>query len=161
MKRVCRGPKEPETYQTEEVLSSAHVTPKILDALLKLDEYELGTLLFRGFEELRWYEEWSMEPYTLNEATGRLGDSLQGYQIFLDDTGRLGIAPEGARKGDSVCVFDNSVEEAACLLRPRSKSGWTLVSGDCYLQGIGMWNDIDHSTLPLRKGNSKVEFDIW
>lgn len=158
--RVLKGSKEPKAYQNEELLSCSHVPPEIFEALLRLNENQLFRLLFRHYTVAISDEEWKNMPFTRTEASEILEESLHGCQISLDDTGSLGIVPEGAREGDTICVFEGSTPYAACLLRQRRERGWILVSGDCYL--LGLMDEFSDDDWPLLfMGNDKAEFEIW
>jgi hypothetical protein len=58
--------------------------------------------------------------------------SLYRCRLFLDDIGNVGIAPDAACEGDVICFIRGT--RSPCLLRPRDRDGWTLVSGDCFIQ---------------------------
>lgn len=153
-----------EIYQNSELPRNDHIPLNICEALL---EYESDQDLFLqlcrnmgpvptnlGNEELNLWSQGSFR----NETTQYLEESLDGCRICLDNTGRLGIVPAAAQKGDVFCMFEG-LGSYPCLLRQRDKNGWNLISGDCYFFEADKSEKMLLSELKGKK--EKEQFDIW
>jgi hypothetical protein len=62
---------------------------------------------------------------------GWLYECLQECKLVLMDNDELAIAPEAARAGDVICIFQGG--QSPCILRSHQERYWKLISGDCYI----------------------------
>lgn len=92
-------------------------------------------------------------------------ETLQNSRIFITESGRIGIAPKETQIGDLIRVVGGTF--APLLLRKRLESGWSLVSGDCFLpEELDYDDNGDGDGDSLTKyveahKESKEVFDIW
>ncbi|KAF2801424.1 uncharacterized protein BDZ99DRAFT_553219 [Mytilinidion resinicola] len=81
-----------------------------------------------------YYAEDDLSQGVFNRDTlSGIRERLQSSRIFVDVKGNLGIGSNASQQGDVVCVLRGAT--APCILRPRHGDGWTLISGDCYMDG--------------------------
>ncbi|KJA17678.1 hypothetical protein HYPSUDRAFT_79586 [Hypholoma sublateritium FD-334 SS-4] len=64
---------------------------------------------------------------------GTIGETLNKRAFIITERGFLGLAPEMARKGDAVCIFQGG--EVPFVVRPKGDGNWEFV-GECYVHGI-------------------------
>jgi hypothetical protein len=65
------------------------------------------------------------------EYSGWFYECLQECKLVLTDSDGLAIAPEAARAGDVICIFQGG--QSPCILRSHQENYWKLISGDCYI----------------------------
>lgn len=103
---------------------------------LVLSGYTMEQLIFGIGKARRWFggdrvynptsDQRAMVAWAINVTAWR---RLMGTKR----TGRLGLAPAGAKLGDSIAVLDGC--DVPMVLRKRGEDGWTVV-GECYIHGI-------------------------
>ncbi|KAH7410638.1 heterokaryon incompatibility protein-domain-containing protein [Cadophora sp. MPI-SDFR-AT-0126] len=71
------------------------------------------------------------ETYFSTEKVQRFQLNMQDCRFFVSEGETVGIAPENAQEGDSICIIKGAF--APCILRQINGNQWSLVSGDCYL----------------------------
>lgn len=83
--------------------------------------------------------------------------ALQGYSLYIDSTGEVGLVPKEARPGDAICYIKQA--SFAVLLRPRNAGGWELISGFCSRGTVEVWEtEVDDI---VSAGYEEVDFEIW
>jgi hypothetical protein len=87
-------------------------------------------------------------------------EAMGNCRLFATEGDITGIAPQNAQEGDVVCILKGAY--SPCILRHIAMDQWSLVSGNCYLQGHGLttscrWGLWDHCK---GKGMEETHFFI-
>ena len=91
--------------------------------------------------------------YLGGETTQRFFEAMQECRIFVAENGSIGVAPEGAQSGDSICIVKGAC--APYIVRPIGDNQWLLISGDCFL-----WRHPIPRVQDWEKGDIEKE-DLW
>ncbi len=88
-------------------------------------------------------------------------ENLHNYRLFVCADGTIGLAPRETLESDWLCALKGAL--APVILRERLEGGWTVVSGDCEVNGeLDPLDDHDHiSDYVARHSGQEEEFLIW
>lgn len=90
---------------------------------------------------------------------GWLYQCLQGCKLVLMDNDGLAIAPEAARAGDVICIFQGG--QSPCILRSHQENYWKLISGDCHIfDGDYLLSETEDSVFPYAEFCEGIEEDM-
>ncbi|KAI9146907.1 alcohol dehydrogenase [Paramyrothecium foliicola] len=92
-------------------------------------------------------------PYTQDEGgdTYRraLCDNLRGWKVFLTQEGYVGVAPDGLREGDLICIFDGGAVPFAIRKCDHRTGSHRLIICVCPTQGLSLRHHTTNmATLP-------------
>lgn len=100
---------------------------------LVLSGYTLEQLILPSPSRRNLYRKGRLESKGTWEAISWAVNVTAWRRLLSTKTGRMGLAPVGARLGDSVAILVGC--DMPLVLRRQEKGGW-IVIGDCYVHGV-------------------------